>query len=113
EIKALLKHAAISAKFDETLLSEYLALGYTSDDRTLFAGIRKLMPGHHLTLGPAGGPRIERYWDIPRPSKPETRSDQEWIGECRQRLEETVRMRLMSDVPIGMFLSGGVDSSAI
>src|SRR5262249_60936096 len=75
--------------------------------------VRKLMPGHHLTLGPSGGPRIEQYWNIPRPGEPEKRSDQEWIDECRRRLEETVRMRLMSDVPIGMFLSGGVDASAV
>src|SRR5258708_7194510 len=71
------------------------------------------MPGHHLTLAPGAGPRIERYWDIPRPGEPEQRSDAEWITECRRRLEETVRMRLMSDVPIGMFLSGGLDSSTI
>ncbi len=113
EIKALLEHPAISAKFEQSLLSEYLALGYISDDRTLFAGIRKLMPGHHLTLAPGAGPRIEQYWEIPRPGRPEERSDAEWIAECRQRLEETVRLRLMSDVPIGMFLSGGLDSSAI
>jgi asparagine synthase (glutamine-hydrolysing) len=113
EIKSLLEHPAISARFDETLLPEYLALGYTSDDRTLFMGIRKLMPGHHLTLQSTGEPRIERYWDVPQPESAAPRSDQEWIAECRSRLEETVRMRLMSDVPLGMFLSGGVDSSAI
>jgi asparagine synthase (glutamine-hydrolysing) len=113
EIKSLLEHPAISARFDETLLPEYLALGYTSDDRTLFTGIRKLMPGHHLTLQSTGEPRIERYWDVPQPESAAPRSDQEWIAECRSRLEETVRMRLMSDVPLGMFLSGGVDSSAI
>jgi asparagine synthase (glutamine-hydrolysing) len=113
EIKALLVHPAISPRFEESLLPEYLALGYSSDDRTLFSGIRKLMPGHHLTLGPAGGPRIERYWDVPAPQSEGRRSDEDWIAECRRRLEETVRMRLMSDVPLGMFLSGGVDSSAI
>jgi asparagine synthase (glutamine-hydrolysing) len=111
EIKALLQHPAISATFEESLLPEYLAMGYTSDDRTLFAGIRKLMPGHRLVLSPAGL-TIDRYWDVPNPS-PETRDDASWIRECRSRLEETVRMRLMSDVPLGMFLSGGVDSSAI
>jgi asparagine synthase (glutamine-hydrolysing) len=115
EIKSLLAHPAISPQFDETLLPEYLAFGYTSGDRTLFRGIRKLMPGHHLTLDlatPAPSPEIRQYWEIPRP-EPEDRSDEEWIRECRTRLEETVCMRLMSDVPLGMFLSGGVDSSAI
>jgi asparagine synthase (glutamine-hydrolysing) len=116
EIKALLAHPAISASFDEALLPEYLAFGYTSGDRTLFAGIRKLMPGHVLTLAlDAEAPRLEirRYWDIPAPEPEPGRDDASWIRECRERLEETVRMRLMSDVPLGMFLSGGLDSSAI
>jgi asparagine synthase (glutamine-hydrolysing) len=81
-------------------------------ERTLFKGVRKLMPGHCLTLTP-GAFRIERYWDVPQHAAPENRDDESWIRECRQRLEETVRMRLMSDVPLGMFLSGGVDSGAI
>ena len=50
EIKALLQHPAISAKLNDALIPEYLAFGYTSSDSTLFSGIRKLMPGHHLTL---------------------------------------------------------------
>ncbi|HET8824772.1 MAG TPA: asparagine synthase (glutamine-hydrolyzing) [Terriglobales bacterium] len=115
EIKALLAHPEVSAQFDDTVLPEYLAFGYISNDRTLFQGIRKLMPGHHLTLdlnSPAPAPQISRYWDIPNPIV-EERDDASWIRECRDRLEETVRMRLMSDVPLGMFLSGGVDSSAI
>ena len=111
EIKALLRHPSIAARFDESVLPEYLALGYTSDERTMFAGIRKLMPGHTLTLTPDTF-EIAQYWTVP-PQSFEQRDDESWIKECRQRLEETVRMRLMSDVPLGMFLSGGVDSSAI
>jgi asparagine synthase (glutamine-hydrolysing) len=116
EIKALLEHPAISAALDDTLLPEYLAFGYTSGDRTLFSGIRKLMPGHVLTLAlgdAAPRPEIRRYWDVPAPEPEPERDDESWIRECRERLEETVRMRLMSDVPLGMFLSGGLDSSAI
>lgn len=112
EIKALLEHPAISPTFEDSLLSEYLAFGYTSGEQTLFTGIRKLMPGHHLTLSPEQL-SIQRYWDIPEPSAAPQRDEQSWIRECRERLETTVRMRLMSDVPLGMFLSGGVDSSAI
>ena len=57
---------------------------------------------------------IEQYWDVPTPAPSrDSPSEQEWIAELRRRLEETVQMRLMSDVPLGMFLSGGVDSSAI
>jgi asparagine synthase (glutamine-hydrolysing) len=116
EIKALLQHPEIRTKFEDTLLPEYLAFGYTSGDQTLFAGIRKLMPGHHLTLELAGDtPRltIKQYWDVPEAGAAIERDDASWIAELRQRLEETVRMRLMSDVPLGVFLSGGIDSSLI
>ena len=114
EIKALLQHPGISAAFEESLLPEYLAFGYISEERTLFRNIRKLMPGHYLELDVASGLSVRQYWELPVPGGPaEERSDDQWIAECRERLEETVRMRLMSDVPLGMFLSGGVDSSAI
>lgn len=115
EIKALLAHPAVSPALEESVLPEYLAFGYTSGDQTMFSGIRMLMPGHHLTFSCDAGDsklRIEKYWDIPE-AVVEDRSEEEWIGECRRRLEETIQMRLMSDVPLGMFLSGGVDSSAI
>lgn len=115
EIKALLEHPSISPALREAALPEYLAFGYTSGEETMFQGIRKLMPGHTLSLdllSETPKPAICRYWDVPD-GQPESISDQEWISETRRRLEETVRMRLMSDVPLGMFLSGGLDSSAI
>lgn len=117
EIKALLEHPSISPAFEKEVLPEYLSFGYVSEERTLFRGIHKLMPGHHLTLrlsGPKPTLRIEPYWDMPLSDEPSSsRDDSYWISETRSRLEETVRMRLMSDVPLGMFLSGGLDSSAI
>ena len=115
EIKALLQHPAISAQFNDELLPEYLAFGYASGDQTMFAGIRKLMPGHTMTVTCGSSPRLEikQYWQAPCPTQFDDRPDHEWISECRSRLENVVRMRLMSDVPLGMFLSGGVDSSAI
>jgi asparagine synthase (glutamine-hydrolysing) len=117
EIKALLEHPRISAACEESVLPEYLAFGYTSGERTLFRGIQKLMPGHWLRVRREGDRlalAIQRYWDVPEPAGGEPRQDDRtWIEETRRRLEETVRMRLMSDVPLGMFLSGGLDSSAI
>jgi len=114
EIKALLEHPSVSARLEDSLLAEHLAFGYASGEKTLFQGIRKLMPGHTLTLEASGSLHIRQYWDVPAPpSAPEHRSEADWIAECRARLEETVQMRLMSDVPLGMFLSGGVDSSLI
>jgi asparagine synthase (glutamine-hydrolysing) len=112
EIKALLEHPAISPRLEESLLSEYLNFGYCSGEQTLFSGVRKLMPGNWLRLT-SEQLEIRQYWDIPRPTSHENRDDRTWIAECRTRLEEAVRTRLMSDVPLGMFLSGGVDSSAI
>jgi len=114
EIKALLAHPAISPRFEESLLPEYLHFGYTSGGQTLFAGIRKLMPGHWLRLTPEKL-EVRAYWELPcgGAARDDQRDDESWIAECRQRLEEAVRTRLMSDVPLGMFLSGGVDSSAI
>jgi asparagine synthase (glutamine-hydrolysing) len=116
EIKALFEHPAISPSLEEELLPEVLAFGYVSEERTLFRGIHKLMPGHHLVLDLAESrptPHIRSYWDVPAHPQPEDFDEAGWIGETRRRLEETVHMRLMSDVPLGMFLSGGVDSSAI
>lgn len=116
EIKALLEHPEISAEFESAVLPEYLAFGYVSDDRTMFRGIRKLSPGHYLELDlRANEPAlaVTQYWDVP-PARPgQGMDDQQFIRETRRRLEETVELRLMSDVPLGMFLSGGVDSSAI
>ncbi len=117
EIKALFEHPSISPALDDSTLAEYLAFGYLSDERTMFAGIRQLMPGHwlRLTLHPEG-PRVQirQYWDAPKgPDTGESRDEEALVRECRERLEETVWLRLMSDVPLGMFLSGGVDSSVI
>ena len=116
EIKALLQHPAISARLESELLPEYLAFGFVTGERTLFSGIKKLMPGHHLTLSADRmEPSIARYWSIrtENSGRPATKSDADWIRECRELLEESVRLRLMADVPLGMFLSGGIDSSAI
>jgi asparagine synthase (glutamine-hydrolysing) len=114
EIKALLEHPSISARFESSLLPEYLSFGYVSGERTLFSGIRKLMPGHTLTLTvDRFHPVPHQYWHLPTRQSSSGKSDAEWIRECREKLEESVRLRLMADVPLGMFLSGGLDSSAI
>jgi asparagine synthase (glutamine-hydrolysing) len=111
EIKAILEHPRVSARLNRRVLREYMSFGYLSGDETLFQGIRKLPPGHTLTLHD-NQIRIERYWDC-REHEEADLSEQEFIDECRQRLENSVESRLMSDVPLGMFLSGGIDSTAI
>jgi asparagine synthase (glutamine-hydrolysing) len=116
EIKALLEHPAISPALAEDLVPEMLAFGYASGERTLFRGIYKLMPGHRLLLDGAGADAelsIERYWNIPEPVIRTDLEPRAWIRETRRRLTQSVESHLMSDVPLGVFLSGGLDSSAI
>jgi asparagine synthase (glutamine-hydrolysing) len=111
EVKALLSSGLVKARPDLDAVSEYLAFGFIAGDGTMFQGIRKLPPGHILTWE-KGRIRIERYWEIR--FEPVARSDepaqQERLAELFQ---ESVQLRLMSDVPLGVFLSGGLDSSAI
>ena len=117
EIKALLVHPIVRAEFDEESLNEYLAFGYLSGEQTMFKGIRKLMPGHTMKVELTAARQLaisqKKYWDVPTPVPGGEKDDRAWIEECKRRVEETVRMRLMSDVPLGMFLSGGIDSSTI
>ncbi|KAJ5135404.1 uncharacterized protein N7515_004682 [Penicillium bovifimosum] len=89
--------------------------GWMFDDRTLFRGVRKVLPGHYLDITAQGGVRQVKYWDTEYEdkSKPETRTIDEMVLGVRERLVESVRLRLRADVPVGIYLSGGIDSSAI
>ena len=113
EIKAILAYPGVVAEFNPGTLSEYLAFGYITGAETMFAGIRKLMPGHILELGEQGEPRIERYWDLSTEVDQEPRPRDYYVKTYRELLEAAVRSHLMSDVPLGVFLSGGLDSSAV
>jgi asparagine synthase (glutamine-hydrolysing) len=114
EIKAILESGLVEARPYEAAWPEVLATRATSGDATLFAGIRKLMPGHVLTYGD-GRVSTRRYWDVPAAGAlPARRTSRAANAEAfRALLDESVRIRLMSDVPLGVFLSGGIDSSAI
>jgi asparagine synthase (glutamine-hydrolysing) len=114
EIKAILESGLVSANPDPQALPEYLAFGYVSGERTMFAGIRKLPPGAYLTWE-RGQIRTTQYWDVEFAADRASagRSEADLTEELRALLDDSVRMRLMSDVPLGVFLSGGLDSSAI
>jgi asparagine synthase (glutamine-hydrolysing) len=113
EIKALLEIGAIRAEMNYDALPDYLANHAPSGEQTLFSGIRRLLPGHTL-LWDDGTIQVERYWDLSfQRDENSKRSDAEYIAEWSELFRESVRLRLMSDVPLGMFLSGGIDSSAI
>jgi asparagine synthase (glutamine-hydrolysing) len=115
EIKAILESGLIEARPNSGVMSEVLATRATAGAETLFAGIYKLLPGHRLVYQD-GRPRITRYWDVPHagPHPELARAPEaELVDRFRSMLHESVRLRLMSDVPLGMFLSGGIDSAAI
>ena len=116
EIKALLRHPAVGAGIDQASVARYLVHEYVPCPGTIYRGIRKLRPGH---LGVFEGGRFtERaYWDMPAQPAPGTRAAEPPVAQVeetiRQTLLEAVRCRLMSDVPLGVFLSGGIDSTSI
>ena len=112
EIKALLAAGAVEARLNVDALPDLLANHATSGDTTLFAGVHRLPAGHSLVWRD-GIVRIERYWDLSYAECETDRSDESLIAEYGNRLREAVRIRLMSDVPLGVFLSGGIDSAAI
>ncbi len=111
EIKAILASGAVQAALNMGALPDFLANHAPSGDDTLFAGIRRLPPGHTLVWH-NGDIRISRYWDL-HFGPTDERADDVLIAEYRERFVDAVRMRLMSDVPLGMFLSGGIDSASI
>ena len=113
EIKAILAYPEVKAEFNRGTLAEYLAFGYITGADTMFAGIRKLMPGHTLELSERRELSIERYWDLSMESDPEPRPREYYVKTYRELLEAAVGSHLMSDVPLGMFLSGGLDSSTV
>ena len=113
EIKTILAYPDLKEEFNRSTLAEYLAFGYVSGPETMFAGIRKLMPGHTLELSERGEPRIERYWDLTTEVDEIPRGSDYYVSKYRGLLEDAVKSHLMSDVPLGMFLSGGLDSSAV
>ncbi|HWH95375.1 MAG TPA: asparagine synthase (glutamine-hydrolyzing) [Baekduia sp.] len=112
EIKALLCHPDLRARLDHDALAAFLLLKYVPAPQTMFAGVTALPPGH-LLVADAGGVRVRRWWDVSF-RRPEVPPDEEEAAELlRAALEEAVRSHLVSDVPFGAFLSGGVDSSLV
>lgn len=112
EIKAIVEDAGISRELCVDSLPEYLFFGYPTGGRTMYEGINALMPGHTLTVSGAGM-KINQYWDVPESASETGRSEESYVQELDTLLQETVSSHLMSDVPLGVFLSGGLDSSLI
>lgn len=114
EIKTLLAHPGVRAELNRDHVPEILAFGYLSGNETLFCGVEKLPPGHTLEVRADGRLDVEEYWDLSMGGPPTAgRSEGYYVKEYRRLLEDAVSSHLMSDVPLGVFLSGGLDSSTI
>jgi len=112
EIKALLVHPSVTRDMDVTALDEYLSYLYVPCPRTIFAQVRQLPPAHWLRFH-AGRATMESYWQPPLTRNGVPTRVEDAVGVVRDALDDAVQVRLMSDVPLGAFLSGGIDSSSI
>ena len=112
EIKGVLAAEPVLRKLDPESLDQYLALRLIAPPRTMFSGVRKLPPGHWLRFTLRGGLEIGRYWDLDYRDKLEG-SDEELTDALEEQLIEALRLHMVSDVPVGAFMSGGLDSTLI
>jgi len=112
EIKALLQDPALEREVDYKALAYFVSLNYTPAPVTLFSRVRQLLPGHYLIVEESGSVQDVAYWDL-RYHETENRGEQAYMEEFNAILEDSIRLRLISDVPYGAFLSGGVDSSSM
>jgi asparagine synthase (glutamine-hydrolysing) len=112
ELSVLLRHGAVRGDVEMASLVELFALQYLAGEETVYRGIKKLLPGHAIHIRD-GAVDIARYYLIPEAEPGRGRSAGEWGAEFCELLDSSIRYRLISDVPLGIFLSGGIDSSAV
>lgn len=112
EIKVLLEAGAVKPEINFGALPDQFANHGTSDDQTLYQGVKRLLPGHTM-VWKDGTVDIREFWDVSFEPKDKVTNDADYVEEWRDLFRESVKLRLMADVPLGMFLSGGIDSSAI
>ena len=112
EIKALVGGNGIAADLDRSAFADYVTFQFTLGDKTLFRGIRKLLPGHYLTLEQGADPAIHQYWDLS--FEVDTHHTEAYFQQrLRELLDDSVRLQLRADVPVGAHLSGGLDSTTV
>ncbi len=112
EIKAVLADARVSREVSLQAMHDYLTLGYVPGSQTAFAGIHELPPAHRMRVAADGSTTVERYWDLPFGEETDL-GEAAVVARARELMDEAVRRRLVADVPIGVLLSGGMDSSAL
>lgn len=113
ELKALRAFGAWEPEIDRDALGEYLQFGYVSAPRSIYRNVHKLAPGHWLELGEVGEPAEHRYWSASDNLEPLQGSEEDLERELEHLLVDAFRHRMVSDVPVGVFLSGGIDSSTV
>ncbi len=112
ELKVLLTHGGVPRNIEHAALDAYLTFGYVPEEFCIFSSVRKLQPGHFLTFA-NDEVRTQKYWDFDYSQEPLASREGEIAGELLEKLRDAVAVRLISEVPLGAFLSGGVDSSAV
>jgi asparagine synthase (glutamine-hydrolysing) len=112
EMKVLLTHGEISPEIDFAALDAYLTFGYVPEEFCIFKNVHKLLPGHFLTFK-RGEIKTQKYWDFDYKKVSDIKTEAEYVEVLRDKIRESVKIRLISEVPLGAFLSGGVDSSSI
>jgi asparagine synthase (glutamine-hydrolysing) len=113
ELKALRAHRAFRPELDRAALGEYFQFGYISAPRSIYRDVHKLRPGHWLELGETGNPVSRCYWSALEPREPFAEPESELEARLESLLIDAFRYRMVADVPVGVFLSGGVDSSLV
>lgn len=111
EIKAIIADRSIKREANYEAIIDYMSFMYVADDKTFFKGIKKLLPGHCATISERGELAIEAYWDLQFANASKTES--QFIEELRYLLDDSIKIHLRSDVPVGCHLSGGLDSSTV
>lgn len=113
EIKSLLASGVVSRDIDWQALDQYLAYTFIPQPRSIYAGIRKIPPASVVTIESDGVVQVQPYWSVPDTPSDDAMSAPEWIDRCESALKEAVASHLVSDVPVGAFLSGGLDSGVM
>jgi asparagine synthase (glutamine-hydrolysing) len=113
EIKAILAWPGMARQPDLEAIHHYLSFRCVPAPHTAFAGVHRLPPAHYMVVEADGTSRMERYWSLPEPGSAPPRPPGELAEEITERFDEAVRLRLVSDVPLGVFLSGGIDSACV
>lgn len=113
EIKAILAWPGMPREADLESIHHYLSLRCVPAPHTAFKGVSRLPPAHFMVVEADGSSRIERYWSLPQPGSAGRRSANDLAEEITESFDEAVRLRLISDVPLGVFLSGGIDSACV